>query len=460
MQHEHEVDLFVLGAGSGGLASAKRAALHGARVAVSENDRVGGTCVIRGCVPKKLMVYASALGASRRLATDYGWAAAPDAFSWPALCTGRDAAIARLESMHTQHLTDAGIQLVRGRAELRDAHTVQVGGQTFRAKHILIATGGRPVLPDFEGGGCCITSDGFFELERMPHSAVLIGGGYIAVEFASLLQGLGCAVTMLVRSKVLRTFDHDIGRAMVDSLTRRGVVVHEDVKIERVDQGAYESPDNGPAVTTVVRKGRDTFTVHTDGCIVFAVGRTPNTADLGLKRAGVAMDAEGAVRVDAQHATSLPHIFAVGDVTNRVNLTPVAIRAGRNVADRLFGGIDVPMSYDNVPTAVFADPPAASVGLSEQEARERLGNAVKTFTTRFVPLLYALSPAAHKEKTLMKLVVDKTTDRVLGCHMLGPDAPEIIQGLAIAVQAGLTKAQFDATGALHPSQAEEFVLMR
>ena len=447
-------DLVVLGAGSGGLATAKRAAAHGATVAIIEHGRVGGTCVIRGCIPKKLMVYASHLGAMRHLAVDYGWSEAPDAFSWKTLCDARDQTVARLEASHVQQLDKAKVRVIRGQARFIDAHTVRIGDEDVVGRHVVIATGATPTMPAVPGGQDCLISDDLFGLAEMPHSALLVGGSYIAVEFAAILQGLGCQTTLVARGPVLRHFDHDIQRALVASMRQHGMDVHEETQIEQVTRAT------GKTWSVRLHGESGSQTVTAQACVLFAIGRVPHTADLGLSAIGVKTDADGAVLVDALHATSVPNIYAVGDVINRVNLTPVAIKAARSVADRLFGPGAAAFSYDNVATAVFSDPPVSAVGLTEAQARVAHGDAIKVYTARFGALLYSFSPAQRRETTLMKLIVHGPSDRVLGFHMFGPDAPEIIQGFAVAVQAGLTKAQLDATVAIHPSQAEEFVLMR
>lgn len=448
--NDPSLDLLVIGAGSGGLAAAKRAASYGARVAIVENSRVGGTCVIRGCIPKKLMVYAAQLGASRRLAQAYGWRDTLGELSWPDLVAFRNAAVGRLEEMHERNLAKAGVTLFKGHARLLDAHRVAVGDEPLQADKILIATGSSPILPPIPGADAAISSDGFWDLPERPRSATIIGGGYIAVEFASILQGLGCSTTLLVRSRILREFDASIGEHLGAALRRHGVTVHEGAAIAHIegDTVAFHDAEGQPREVT------------SHACVLFAAGRAPNTEGLGLKEAGVALDPGGAIEVDAEHRTSTPHIFAVGDVIGRAQLTPVAIRAGRSVADREFGPSPTPMSYDDIPTAIFSCPPVGTVGLSEAQARERHGEDLNVYQATFNPMLY--SPCAPEDKvpTFMKLLVQRSTDRVLGFHMVGDDAPEIIQGFAAALKAGVTKAQLDSTTAMHPTAAEEFVLMR
>lgn len=445
-----DFDLLVIGAGSGGLAAAKRAASYGARVAIVESSRVGGTCVIRGCIPKKLMVYAAQLGASRRLAQAYGWRDSLGELSWPDLVTFRNAAVLRLEEMHERNLAKAGVTLLEGHARLLDAHQVAVGEDTLQADKILIATGARPIHPPLPGASAAISSDGFWDLPERPSSATIIGGGYIAVEFASILQGLGCSTTLLVRSRILREFDASLGEHLSTALQRQGVRVHQGAAIQHIEGGtvAFHDAEGQPQEVT------------SDACVLFAAGRAPNTEGLGLENAGVVLNQGGAIEVDAEHRTSAPHIFAVGDVIGQAQLTPVAIRAGRNVADQEFGPSSTPMSYDDIPTAIFSCPPVGTVGLSEAQAQERHGDDLDVFQATFNPMLY--SPCAPEDKvpTFMKLLVQRSTDRVLGFHMVGDDAPEIIQGFAAALKAGVTKTQLDSTTAIHPTAAEEFVLMR
>ena len=451
-----DFDLVVLGAGSGGLAAAKRAASFGVKVAICEDDRVGGTCVIRGCVPKKLMVYASGLGISRQIAADFGWAEAPDDFDWAHLCQVRDQVVNNLELAHRRYLAQSQVEVFEGRARVLDPHTVEVAGKSWRTRHILVATGHptSPEMPEFEGNQHCIDSDAFFKLKAMPKQAILVGGGYIAVEFAGVLQGLGCATTLVVRSRVLREFDQDLATGMTDALRRMGVTVLEQTQV----RGIRSEADGRLAMDVEQRRGAQTL--HADACVLVATGRIPNTAGLGLEQAGVRLGTRGAVEVDAHHQTAVPSIHAIGDVIDRMNLTPCAIKAGRTFSDRTFGNKSVVMSYDNVPTSVFGHPPIGTVGLTEEEAKRRLHGQVLIYKTRYIPLSYSATPTERKSASIMKIVVDAATDRVLGMHMLGDDAPEIIQGFAAALQAGITKAQLDTTIAVHPTQAEEFVLMR
>lgn len=447
-------DLIVLGAGSGGLSGAKRAALRGARVLVVETSRVGGTCVLRGCIPKKLMVYASQLGESRGLSEAYGWPEAEGPHDWAALCRARDAVLDRLEAMHRSQLDKADITLVQGEAHFVDAHTVAVGQTHYKARHVLIATGSAPVMPKVSGIEHCLDSDAFFELAELPASAVLVGGGYIAVEFAGLLQSLGCQVHLVVRSQVLRVFDEAISVHVRDGMRKQGVHIYEQTDVKGIHR------DASGKLEVWVEGDDGAKRLEAERCVLFAAGRAPQTKALNCEAAGVTLKQHGAVAVDKQHQTSTAHIFAVGDVIDRVNLTPVAIKAARSVAEQLFGKGAAAVSYDNIPTAVFSHPPVGTVGLTQAEAEAQDDVQVRVYESRFVPLLYAVQPQERKVQTLMKLVVDEKTDKVLGFHMVGDDAPEIIQGFAAAMQAGITKTQLDSTTALHPSAAEEFVLMR
>jgi glutathione reductase (NADPH) len=467
-------DLIVLGAGSGGLAASKRAASLGARVLIIESKRIGGTCVLRGCIPKKVMAYAAEMGHARRLAPAYGWAAAPAEHSWPTLCAARDALLQRLADGHRSQLVKSGITVVSGTAAFCDPHTVQVGSTRFSARHVLISTGGSPYRPNWPGVEHTIDSDAFFRLPQRPQAVVIVGGGYIAVEFACMLHALGSQVTLVARSKLLRGFDHQIADHVRQSMQRSGITVLEATDVEGVELAAGCStkavvnpqghnaakPDaHGEKRQVTVRSGQTHEVLQAD-CVVIATGRRPDTNTLNLPAAGVEVDAHAAVVVDHAHRTATPHIFAVGDVINRVNLTPIAIRAGRSVAEGLFGERHIPVDYANVPTAVFSHPPVGAVGLTESQARDKHGTQVQVYSSTFSPLRYAIMAQQDKVPALMKLIVHADTDRVLGMHMAGDDAPEIIQGFAAAMQAGVTKQQLDSTVAMHPTSAEEFVLMR
>ncbi|WP_392478073.1 glutathione-disulfide reductase [Nostoc sp. C110] len=455
-----DYDLFVIGAGSGGLAASKRAASYGAKVAIAEYDLVGGTCVIRGCVPKKLMVYASHFPALFNEASGYGWKVGNAELDWEYFITSIDKEVRRLSQLHINFLEKAGVELFSGRATLLDSHTVEVDGRKVTADKILIAVGGRPIKPDLPGMEYGITSNEIFHLKEQPKHIVILGAGYIGTEFACIMRGLGSEVTQITRGeKILNGFDEDVRTEIEEGMTNHGIrlIKNNVVKtVERVTEGFK-----------LTLSGKDQEPIIADVFLV-ATGRTPNVDGLGLENAGVdvvASSIEGpgypttsAIAVNKYSQTNQPNIFAVGDVTDRINLTPVAIGEGRAFADSEFGNNRREFSHETVPTAIFSNPEAATVGLTEAEAREKLGDAVTIFRTRFRPMYYSLP--GKQEKTMMKLVVDSNTDKVLGAHMVGDSSAEIIQGVAIAVKMGATKKDFDATVGIHPSSAEEFVTMR
>ncbi|ODG96616.1 glutathione-disulfide reductase [Nostoc sp. KVJ20] len=455
-----DYDLFVIGAGSGGLAASKKAASYGAKVAIAEYDLVGGTCVIRGCVPKKLMVYGSHFPALFSDASGYGWKVGNAEFNWEYFITSIDNEVRRLSQLHISFLEKAGVELISGRATLVDPHTVEVDGRKVTAEKILIAVGGRPVKPNLPGVEYGITSNEIFHLKEQPKHIVIIGAGYIGTEFACIMRGLGSEVTQITRGeKILKGFDEDVRTEIEEGMTNHGIrlIKNNVVKaIERVPEGlklTLSEDDQEPIIA-------DVFLV--------ATGRTPNVDGLGLENAGVDLvpssiegpgyDTTNAIAVNEYSQTSQPNIFAVGDVTDRISLTPVAIGEGRAFADSEFGNNRREFSHKTVPTAIFSNPEAATVGWTEAEAREKLGDAVTIYRTRFRPMYHSLT--GKQEKTMMKLVVDSNTDKVLGAHMVGENAAEIIQGMAIAVKMGATKKDFDATVGIHPSAAEEFVTMR
>jgi glutathione reductase (NADPH) len=443
----YDHDLFVIGAGSGGVRAARIASGHGARVAIAEEHRVGGTCVIRGCVPKKLLVYGSHFAEDLVDARRFGWTLGDRGFDWPTLRDNVLAEVDRINGAYTETLTSHGIHLHHIHANLIDAHTVRVGDRTVTADKILIATGARPLVPDLPGAEHGITSNEVFHLDHLPKSLVIAGGGYIANEFAGIFHELGIKVTLVNRGDtILRGYDQAMRDRLLQISMTKGIKFEFNCGFERV-----EKTDGG--IRVVVKNGDP---IDAD-MLLWAVGRRPNIENLGLEAAGVALDDKGAIAVDAGSRTNIDSIWAVGDVTDRIQLTPVAIREGHAFADSVFGGKPWTVDHSCVPSAVFSNPPIASVGMTEAQARNKLGT-VKVFTSDFRPMRNVL--AGRNERSLYKLVVDASTDVVVGAHMIGPDAPEILQALAIAVKAKLTKAAFDETVALHPTMAEELVLMR
>jgi len=443
-----EVDLFVIGAGSGGVRAARIAAGHGARVMIAEEYRVGGTCVIRGCVPKKLLVYASRFAREFEDAAGFGWTVPPPVFDWPTLIANKDQEIARLEAAYTATLDKAGVKIVKSRAVLDDSHTVHLAtGERVKAGHILVATGAAPQHPAIPGIEHVITSNEAFHLPFLPRRILVQGGGYIAIEFACIFAGLGAEVMLVYRGdNILRGFDNDVRTHLRGELEKSGITVITGRTVTAVEHSGHAYP---------VRLS-DGRWIDVDK-VMFALGRAPNVAGLGLEAAGVSVASSGAVVVDEYSRTRVPHIYAIGDVTNRVNLTPVAIREGHAFADTVFGGRPTAVDHRNVPSAVFSEPEVGVVGLTETQAREQFPR-VDIYKTTFRPLKATLS-GSHT-RVLMKLVVDATSDRMLGCHIVGEGAAEVIQTLAIAVKMGASKADFDATMALHPTAAEELVTMR
>jgi glutathione reductase (NADPH) len=446
----YDYDLFVIGAGSGGVRAARIAAGYGAKVAVAEEYRVGGTCVIRGCVPKKLLVYASQFGENFEDAVGFGWTTRGVSFDWKRLIANKDKEIDRLSGVYVRTLETAGVEIVHSRAELRDAHSARLIAEDrhVTAKHILIATGGRPTVDEkVPGIEHAITSNETFHLERLPRRMVVAGGGYIAVEFACIFHGLGVDTTLLYRGEqILRGFDDDIRNHLAAEMRKKGIDVVCGQVFTRIEQTA--------AGLRGVLSGGEVIEAER---IMYAIGRHPYTTGLGLEHAGVETNARGAIKVDAFSKSNIDHIYAVGDVTDRVNLTPVAIREGQAFADTVFGGKPTAVDHQNVASAVFAQPEVGTVGLTEAAARQG-GRAVDIYKSTFKPMKHTLS--GRDEKMMMKLVVDAATDKVLGCHIVGPDAGEMAQLLGIAVKMGATKADFDATMAVHPTASEELVTMR
>jgi glutathione reductase (NADPH) len=450
----YDFDLFVIGAGSGGIATARRAAQYGAKVGIVESDRLGGTCVNRGCVPKKLMVYASHFPAAFEESAGYGWTVGESSFDWHKMITAVNNEVTRLNGIYQRMLDNSDVKLYQGSGRFVDSHTIEIGEEKVTAEKILIAVGGRPVKPDISGIEHAITSREIFHLQEQPKRIVIIGGGYIGVEFACILNGLGSEVTVVIRGeKILTGFDEDIRDEIQTGMQNHGIRIINNCDCDRMK---IEKTDAGLKITVPTRDNQEE-TIIADAASLAATGRKPNLENLGLENTKVEV-VNGAVAVNEYSQTAEDHIYAVGDCTDRINLTPVAINEGRAFADTHFGGQSRQMSYENIPTAVFTTPEAATVGLSEAEAKEKYGDAVKVYRSKFRPMYYTLPD--KQEKTLMKLIVDTNTDKVVGAHMVGDGAAEIIQGVAIAVKMGATKANFDATVGIHPSSAEEFVTMR
>ena len=447
---DFDVDLFVIGAGSGGVRASRIAANYGAKVMVAEEYRVGGTCVIRGCVPKKLMVYASRFAEEFEDAAGYGWTLGEPKFDWATLIANKDREIDRLEAAYVANMERSGVEIVRSRAVIEDAHTVRLvaSGKIVRAKYILVATGGWPSNgADIAGLEHVISSNEVFHLKELPKRILIQGGGYIAVEFAGVFRGLGSEVTLVYRGdNILRGFDDDVREHLRLEMERRGIKI-----ITRQTVDAIEKVDHGLCVS---------FTDHESQVVdqvLFATGRRPNVTGLGLEKVGVKLNAKGAIEVDEYSQTSVPHIYAVGDVTDRVALTPVAIREGHAFADNVFGGKSISVDHSDIPTAVFSEPEVGVIGLTEAQARRDF-ERIDIYKTSFRPMKATL--AARNTRSFFKLIVDGVTDRVLGCHIVGPDAGEIIQAVGIAVKMRATKADFDNVVAVHPTAAEELVTMR
>ena len=444
---QYDFDLFVIGAGSGGVRASRISAGYGARVAVAEASDLGGTCVNLGCVPKKLMVYASSFSAAAADAEGFGWTVPTPTFDWAMLIANKDREIERLNGIYRELLEGSGVRIVEGRARLLDRNTVEVGGDTFTTERILIATGGRPFKSEISGHDLSITSDEIFHLDRLPERIVIAGGGYIAVEFAGILKGMGSDVTLVYRGPLfLRGFDDDVRVTLAEEMRKRGITLRFDTLIEEIGRAG----DRLSAVTS------HDDVIETDE-VLNAMGRLPNTAGLGLEEVGVQLTDRGAVVVNKDLESSVSGIFAIGDCIDRVALTPVALAEGMAIAETLFNDNPTVVDYTNIPSAVFSQPNIGTVGLTEAEARADRFD-VEIYRSTFRPMVHTMS--GRNEKTMMKLVVDRKTDRVLGIHMVGPDAGEIIQGMAVAIKAGATKATFDSTIGIHPTAAEEFVTMR
>lgn len=443
----YQYDLFVIGAGSGGVRAARMSATFGAKVAVAEDRYYGGTCVNVGCVPKKLFVYASHFPEDFETAKSFGWTIENARFDWRKLLTNKNKEIERLNGVYKRILDGAGVEIIDGHATIVDEHTISINGENITAERILIATGGWPSVPDFPGREHVITSNEAFFLDKLPKQIIIVGGGYIAVEFAGIFHGLGVDTTLVYRGPLfLRGFDHDLREILADEMQKKGINIMFNTNIERIE------------------KNENKFTAHltnhqsliTD-LVMYATGRTPNTKNIGLENVDIKLNKNGAVIVNEQYQTSVNSIYAIGDVTDRVNLTPVALAEGMVLARHLFDKKNNSVDYSDIPTCVFSQPNLGTVGLTEEQAREKYGEVV-IYKSKFKPMKLSLSDS--DERTFMKLIVDKKSDRVVGVHMLGPDAGEIIQGIAIAIKAGATKATFDSTIGIHPTAAEEFVTMR
>lgn len=444
----YDYDLITIGAGSGGVRASRLAGSYGAKVAVVEEKAPGGTCVLRGCVPKKLLVYGAHFAEEMEDAKGYGWTIENASFDWGALIAAKNTELQRLEGVYERILRSSGVDILSGRGVLLDPHTVQVGEKTYTAERILIAVGGWPSIPNVPGKEHVITSNEALDLPELPPSIAIVGGGFIALEFAGIFNALGSKVTVIIRGdEVLRGFDHDVRAHLGHELERKGIRICRATQVQSIEptaDGAYSVLLSSDEELTVAK-------------VMYATGRVPNTAGLGLDAAGVLTDPKsGAIKVDAWSRTNVGSIWAVGDVTDRINLTPVALNEGRCFAETEFNNNPMMMDHSNVPAAVFTQPPIGTVGLTEEQARTR--GPVDIYLSRFRPMKYTLS--GREEKTLMKLVVDRVSQVVMGAHMVGVDAPEILQGFGVAVRAGLTKQQFDACVGIHPTAAEEFVTMR
>jgi len=441
-----DYDLITIGAGSGGVRATRLAGGYGARVAIAEKSRVGGTCVMRGCVPKKLLIYGAHFADDFEDAAGYGWTVGATTFDWSALVAAKNRELDRLEGVYGKILANNSVDLLNGRAIVSDPHTVEIDGKSYSAEKILVACGGWPTMPRIPGIEHVITSNEALDLPQFPKRIVIVGGGYIAVEFAGIFNALGSDVTIIIRApEILRSFDEDVRETLSAEMEKKGIAIRRETTVE-----AIENTQSGYLLALAGGEKQET------DLVMYATGRAPNTAGIGLTEAGVTMNKKGAVVVDEWSRSSVPSIFALGDCTDRVNLTPVAIAEGRAFTETQFNANPIQADYDNIPSAVFSQPPIGTVGLTEEAASVR--GPIDVYISRFKPMKSTLS--GRDETIMMKLVVNRQTDVVLGCHMVGNDAPEIAQGLGIALKCGATKAQFDATVGIHPTAAEEFVTMR
>lgn len=443
----YDIDLFVIGGGSGGVRCARWAASLGAKVAICEENRYGGTCVLRGCVPKKMMVYGSHFADDIKTAKDYGWDIEIKGHDWSFFRNQREKELSRLSGIYHNMLAKNGVMVLEGKGKVVGPNTVECGGQTYKAKNIVVAVGGRPWHPNIEGIEYTINSNQFFELDEMPKKVVINGAGFIGVEFACLLNHFGCEVHLVFRKEtILRGFDQECAAFLQKQMADAGIFIHNNKEINLIDE--YDD------IKQVSLNTGENIKVNQ---VIMATGRGPYTDGLGLESANVELDKDGAIIVNPYSQTSCESIYAVGDVTNRMNLTPVALQEGMLVAENLFHKKNWVMTYDNIPQAIFGQPPMSCVGLTEEEVKER-GTAYEVYTSNFRPLKYTLGE--RQIRSFMKMIVEKASGKVIGLHMVGDDAPEIVQGFAVAVKAGLTKEQFDQTIGIHPSSAEEFVTMR
>ena len=444
---KYDYDLFTIGAGSGGVRACRMASATGARVAVAEERYLGGTCVNVGCIPKKLLVYAAHFAEDFEEAKGFGWTVGERTFDWARLIANKNDEISRLNGVYDRLLKNAGVDLFDGHAVLEDAHTVSVDGKSYTTEKVLVATGGWPFVPDIPGKELAITSNEAFFLEAVPKRLIVVGGGYIAVEFAGIFHGLGAEIRQLYRGPLfLRGFDDDVRSFLAGEMSKKGIDVRFNADIAGIEETAE-------GLRAQLKDGSEL----TADCIMYATGRKPLTANIGLEAAGIELADNGAIKVDEYFQTSVDHIYAIGDVIDRVALTPVAIAEAMALVKTVFGGVPTKLDYADIPSAVFSQPPIGNVGLTEPQARERY-SAVDIYRSEFRALKHTLS--GSDEQTFMKLIVDQASERVVGVHMVGPDAGEIIQGIAIALKCGATKAQFDATIGIHPTAAEEFVTMR
>jgi glutathione reductase (NADPH) len=447
MTHNFDYDYFVIGGGSGGVRSARIAASHGAKVGIAEGKYWGGTCVNVGCVPKKLFTYAADYGSTFKEAEGYGWSVKGASFNWQTLLKNKNKEIERLNQIYAGLLGNAGVTSYEEYASFKDEHTILVNGEEITSEKFLIAVGGIPRHPIYEGAEHTINSDQVFYIDKLPEHIVIEGGGYVAVEFAHIFHGLGCKVTITYRKDVMvRDFDHDIAEFLTDEMKKQEIDFHLQTNIQKVEKG--------DRLSVTLDKGE---IIECD-MVLSAIGRVPNIEKLDLKKTAVETLADGRIKINEHYQTSVEHIYAVGDVTNKIQLTPVAIAEGHILADRLFKkGDERQANFDNIPTAVFSNPEIGTVGLSEKQALDK-GHDIEIFKIIFKPMRHTLS--GRDEKTMMKLIIDKKTDKVLGAHMCGADAAEMMQGIAVAIQCGATKADFDRTIGIHPTSAEEWVTMR